>query len=227
MSHFNRLFWLTTAISLILLCGVPAFGDVALYMQPPTWDGFLQASQNDVGGGGNFATVYDNFKIYSTTTSYYLTDVEWAGGYFNPGPPGSISGWTISIYGDNAGQPAGVLWSQSFSTSHAGYMESCAFPNGMCGYDMDSIVGGLLLHPNTTYWLSVVPDMPFPPQWGWGLGTGGDGNAYQDFNGSRSPLAVDFGLNVQGVQAVPEPGTLILLGSGLLGLAGTLRRRLF
>ena len=224
MNRFGRLFIATMAIA-ILLGAAPAFADVELYMQPPTWDGNMWASQNDAGGQGNFATVYDNFQIYSTTTSYYLTDVEWAGGYFNPGPPGSITGWTISIYGDNAGQPGGALWSQFFSSNYAGYMESCTFPNGMCGYDMDNIVGGLLLHPNTTYWLSVVPDMAFPPQWGWGSGTGGDGQAYQNFFGTLSPVGTDFAMNIQGV--TPEPGTFILLGTGFLGLFGTLRRRFF
>jgi hypothetical protein len=67
--------------------------------------------------------------------------------------------------------------------------------------------------------------MAFPPQWGWGTGFMGDGVSYQDFFGNRSALGVDFAMNIQGV--VPEPGTLILLGTGILGLAGTLRRKLF
>ena len=54
----------TTAITLLLLCGAPAFADIQLYTQPPTLDGVLYASQNDVGGAGNFAAVYDNFQIF-------------------------------------------------------------------------------------------------------------------------------------------------------------------
>ena len=228
MGCFNRIFIAAMAITLLLLCGAPAFADVEVYMQPPTLDGNLWASQNDIGGLGNFATLYDNFQIFQAIP-YYLDDVEWFGGYWNT-QTNAITGWTISLYANVPGlpdQPGGVIWSQYFSVAYAGYMETCNLPFGMCSYDMDSIMGGYKLMPNTTYWLSVVPDLSFPPQWGWGSGLMGDGLAYQDFYiGGRSQTGVDFAFNLQGIPT-PEPGSLILLGTGILGLAGALRRKLF
>lgn len=79
------------AITLLLLCGAPAFADIIVYNQPPTLDGNLYASQNDPIQG-NFATLYDNFKIVPTIP-YYLTDVHFYGGYFNPQQHGVITGW--------------------------------------------------------------------------------------------------------------------------------------
>ena len=42
----------------------PALADIIVYYQPPTLNGTLYASQNDVGGLGNFATLYVNSVIF-------------------------------------------------------------------------------------------------------------------------------------------------------------------
>src|SRR5664279_1325465 len=107
MGSFNRLLFAAVAITLLLLCGAPAFADVEVYMQPPTLNGILYASQNDVGGFGKFATVYDNFQIYSHTTPYYLDDVEWFGGYFNPGGPGTSPDGPFRFMPIMRGSPVG------------------------------------------------------------------------------------------------------------------------
>lgn len=58
---------------------------------------------------------------------------------------------------------------------------------------------------------------------------GGDFNALfnnqWDTVGLKPDWAVE--LNFNGGGGVPEPGTLVMLGTGVLGLAGTLRRKLF
>jgi hypothetical protein len=74
------------------------------------------------------------------------------------------------------------------------------------------------------YWLAIVPDLGFPPQWGWYTGTGGDNQSVQDFFGGRTVLPTDFAFTLSG-QAVPEPSTLALTGLGMLGMGVWLRRR--
>ena len=81
----------------------------------------------------------------------------------------------------------------------------------------------------TQYWLSVVPDMGFPPQWGWATGTGGDGTAYQDYFGTLSQQGTDFAFSLVGnpVSATPEPGSMLLMATFLMALGPIVRKKLW
>ena len=195
-----------------------------VYVQPTDY-GFSYASQNDtsVGGYGNFATAYDDFTLGSTAN---ITSVDWIGSYFNPPPPtGTITAWTVSFYSDAAGQPsASPLWSSHIS----GNGSETFLQNDSSGDPTYSYAENVNFTANggTKYWLSVVPDMAFPPQWGWETGTGGDGVSWQVYlgTGGQNPNDLAFTLNAN---AVPEPGTLLLMATSVLGLAGSIRRKRF
>ena len=203
-----------------------------LYCQP--WDGTGNAysSQNDTtGGNGHFATVYDNFTLPTGNgQDYSLESIHWVGEYFNPPNQGQITAWHAQIYTDNGGQPGNLLYDLNIpGTGGETFLGNTA---GFPTYEywlMD--FGNLDIKPNTQYWLALYPDLGFPPQWGWSSGTGGDGISYQDFFGTRTQLAADMAFGIDGTQGtntgVPEPGTLVMLGTGALGLASTLRRKLF
>jgi hypothetical protein len=193
-----------------------------VYFQNPDFNG-ANSSQNDttVGGFGLFAQVYDNFTLGGTTS---LSSVQWVGSYFNPATQGPITAWTLQIYGDSGGQPGTLL----YNTNVGGTA-------GETFIGLDNVGDPTYLYTlavnfsaaaGTQYWLSVYPDLAFPPQWGWETATGGDGVSYQDFFGSRTQLAADEAFALFAGTTTPEPGTLVLLGSGILGLAGTLRRKL-
>ena len=205
------------ASALLAAGSVPAAASV-LYNQPYDGTGNLYASQNDtnVGGYGNFATVYDNFTLGGTSI---INDVAWTGGYFN-GSPAPIAQFTVTFWADNAGQPGGSLASYVI----AGNANETLL-NGQI-YTYDAAVA-FAAAAGTQYWLSVVPDIGFPPQWGWASGTGGDGVAYQDFFGNRTNLGVDMAFTLSGSSGVPEPVSFSLagIGLGLVGLASWKRRK--
>jgi hypothetical protein len=208
------------AVALVLASTISAGASAAtLYDQPWDGTGTAAASQNDTGGGnGNFATVYDNFTLGGTAT---ITGVNFKGGYFNPPSAGAITKFTLAFYADNAGQPGSAL--ATFSLPGNGGESGCG-ATGLslaCNY---SVAVNFSAAGATQYWMSIVPDVAFPPQWGWETGTSGDGKSFQDFFGNRSQLTSDFAFTLTGRTAVPEPATWALMLGGF-GLAGAALRR--
>jgi hypothetical protein len=200
---------------------VPASaGDI--YVQPPDGSSNLYASQNDTnsGGFGNFATVYDNFTLGSTSS---INMVKWTGGYFNPGPPGAITNFNVDFWANSGGAPGGLL----ASTVVAGAANETFLGGVDYSYSLN-LGTPFTASAGTQYWLSVVPDMGFPPQWGWASGTGGDGIAYQDFFGTRSQLSTDMAFSLVGnTTATPEPGSMLLMATFLMALGPIVRKKLW
>jgi hypothetical protein len=187
------------------------------------WDGGsnLFASQNDnVNGNGNFATTYDNFTF---TQTWDVESFHWVGGYFNPPNQGPITAWTLTFYNDMAGMPGNPIASGSFPGT--GGETFIANVNGFPIYVYWLYFNSFDVAPGT-YWASVVPDPGFPPQWARRQARVPIPDT-QCFFGACGLTSSGFAYAIDGtaVTTVPEPGTLIMLGTGVLGLAGTLRRK--
>jgi len=193
-----------------------------LYSQP--WDGSATvfASQNDPTNFGNYATSYDDFQLASAST---LTGIDFVGAFFNPGNVAPIGGVTVTLYADAGGAPGASIANGYFAFDANGtYLAS---PNGIPHYRYSLPFKPYAIDPGT-YWMSVVADVNYPPQWGLATSAAGTGNAWQDLFGTRSQLTgTNLAFDLEGTSAapVPEPGGWALMLAGGIGLGLARRRR--
>ena len=137
-----------------------------------------------------------NLGSMSFSTGALATGSLQAGGTF-------AAGGSFSVMGNGSnGVPNGVLFSGTFSQPAAWTLVT--LPNGTHNYTLTGALSGSLegfTANGVTVQLTVNTGKGF-------------------FNGSTEISSGDTNV------VVPEPGTLTMLGTGLIGLAGTIRRKL-
>jgi len=185
--------------------------------------------------GGPFSSpgqqIADAFQLSSAAS---LSTLDWYGDNFANAFPSTVA-FTINLYADAGGIPANSPFSSQSVTATAvdtGMSElDCCSPFAEIFLFNATLPSAVALSANTTYWLSILDVSGSPNVFRWANGTttwAGDFNnaccapgSWINIGPPRDQAAYDLN-----PVTVPEPGSLALLGSGVVAAAGMLRRKL-
>jgi hypothetical protein len=212
-------------VSLTLLC-------LALAAIPATaqYDNFGQGHYDNgpINGTTDAWTINFGYVVSDTFTGDGNTDRDFYFGVWEiPGDTLTSVQWSIT-----SGENSGTVYASGTSSVTDKFISTNQY-----GYDIDVImVSDLNLSTTngTVYWLNLqnatVPSGD-PVYWdensGAGCGGTGSGKNCPSLASESSVGTIPSEAFTVGGQGTPEPNSFLLFASGILGLAGMLRRKLF
>ncbi len=174
------------------------------------------------GGSGSMGSTGTDYGVTFSSNGLAIIDED-EGGSGNFG--GEPSPDTVLFF--LSGTETRMTVDGGFDTGFSFYYSSIEYVGSIDIYDINDLLLASMILQKTPYNGAPDPTGEFSPF--VALGVDFDGTAsYVDFGGSANKIGFDnitFGSETP-VGAVPEPSTILLVGIGLLGLAGYSRKRL-
>jgi len=176
----------------------------------------------------NFGYVVSDTFTFTDLTGYFVDQFSFGVWEF-PGDTMTSVDWSIT-----SGENSGTVFGSGTASVNNGNLTDKFISTNQFGYNIDEITASHLsitgLTNGATYWLNlqnaVVPSGN-PVFWDENSGAGCHGAGCPSMaSESTVGTIASEAFTLEYVETTPEPGSIVLFGSGILGIAGVLRHRI-
>ncbi len=222
----KRWIWSVTLLALALCLGtLPALAQQTFFTDlGPQGDVYNGSTGWTVSGTGIIGTSFTAANLFTSLASGSVSQIDLAVSL-----AGGTNTFYAAIFTDNNGTPGTQLYRTDDLSSSQTF-------GGCCGLVTIADISGLSLTAGQQYFVVLGPenlsDSTFEV-FNWNnQGVNGldlystDGGNTWNSNGTGNPLGAFDILGSTGQGSVPEPSSLLLLGTGLVGAFGTMRKKL-